>query len=231
MNKIAFFVEGYTELAFLETMIEEIAGAKKVIIESKRISGGTKVKRTIKTIRAAQPVTGQEYYVLIMDCGGDHQVKTRIIEEHLNLTKSGYSKIVGMRDVRPTFSYGDIPRLERELPKYIKTSLIPVEFVLAVMEIEAWFLAETNHYQNIDPSITLHAIKSSLGFDPQNDDMSQRAAPADDLNNCYMLAAKQYQKDNSITIAALDYLNIYTGLVNKFDHVRKLVASIDSFLA
>ncbi|OWK45365.1 hypothetical protein FRUB_01696 [Fimbriiglobus ruber] len=51
--------------------------------------------------------------MLIVDCGGDHQVKSRILEEHENLTKTSYQKIVGIRDVRPDFTSADIPRLEK----------------------------------------------------------------------------------------------------------------------
>ena len=84
----------------------------------------------MRLIKATRPNTGQEYFVLIYDCGGDNSVKTRICEEHKNLTKRGYSRILGLRDVRPTFTYADVPRLEASLPKYIKTSLIPVDFIL-----------------------------------------------------------------------------------------------------
>ena len=35
------------------------------------------------------------------------------------------------------------------------------------MEIEAWFLAETTHYQKIDPVITLATVKANFGFDPK----------------------------------------------------------------
>lgn len=103
-----------------------------------------------------------------------------------------------------------IPRLETGLAKYIKTSLIPVEFYLSVMEIEAWFLAEFNHYPKIDPSITLPRIKATLGFDPQHDDMGLRTAPTDDLIACYQLGGKIYEKRKAdITVAALDFPFIY----------------------
>ena len=39
-------------------------------------------------------------------------------------------------------------------------------FILAIMEIEGWFLAETTHYGRIDPAITVAAIKETLKFDP-----------------------------------------------------------------
>ncbi len=168
------------------------------------------VRRTMALIKAAQPANGQRYFVLIVDCGGDRLVKDRIREEHQGLTTKGFSKIIGMRDVRPQFTRAEIPRLEANLPTYIRTSLIPVEFVLSVMEIEAWFLSETTHFARIDPAITVESIRNTLGFDPVNDDMAERQTPSQDLNDCYALAGKAYEKHTSKnTTDVLDYAHIY----------------------
>ena len=40
MNKLAVFVEGHAEVAFMEKLIEEIAGEKNVLIEQREIRGG-----------------------------------------------------------------------------------------------------------------------------------------------------------------------------------------------
>lgn len=235
MNRLAVFVEGYTEVKFVMKLVEEIAGQNRVLIEHRKIRGGGKdsgARRTMALIEAARPHADQRHFILIMDCGGDQQVKTRIIEEYENLTKKGYARIVGLRDVRPTFSYAEIPRLERGLRKYIKTSLIPVDFILAVMEIEAWFLAETTHYARIDPAITMAAIKSTLGFDPESDDLQQRPNPAEDLHRCYAIAGKGYRKGRAEdTVNALDFAEIYCKLIDKIDNLRILVNIISDFLA
>lgn len=230
MNRLAVFVEGYTEVVFVKKLIEEIAG-NKVQIEHREIRGGSRTRRTMALIEATKPETGLKYFVLLMDCGGDDLVKTRILEEHDNLTKKGYSRIIGIRDVRPKFSHADIPRLEANLPKYVKTSLIPVQFILAIMEIEAWFLAETTHYPKLDPAITVVAIKTILGFDPESDDMQQRLAPADDLNNCYAIGGKTYVKHRAKdTVDALDYALIYMEIWKKFKYLGLLIGSIETFL-
>ncbi|MEO6825333.1 MAG: hypothetical protein ABI167_11545 [Nitrosospira sp.] len=179
---------------------------------------------------AAKPVGGEKYYVLLVDCGGDHQVKPRIYEQHEYLTRAGYTKIIGLRDVRPNFTYEQIPKLERDLKKYIKTSLIPVEFVLAVMEIEAWFLAEFNHFPKIDPLVTVSTIKATLGFDPESADLQLRDTPRDDLERSYMIGGKNYEKPAYTTIACLDYSYIYLELQHKVAYLKRLVASIDEFL-
>jgi hypothetical protein len=232
MDKLAVCVEGYTEVVFVEKLIEEIAGKNRVHIEQKRISGGSRVPRTMRTITASKPSTEHKYYILIFDCGNDELVKKRIQEEHENLTRAGYSGIIGMRDVRPMFTFADVPKLELNLPKYIKTKFIPVAFILAIMEIEAWFLAEATHFPKIEPSITAATIKATLGFDPENDDMARRLCPAQDLNACYAIGGKAYTKNQAATtINALDYESIYLELRVKITYLDRLISAIESFLS
>ena len=231
MKRLAVFVEGYTEVLFVEKLIEEVAGQHNVLIESRTIRGGSTARRTMKLIKAAKPNTGQKYFVLLVDCGGDELVKTRIREEHENLTKKGYSKIIGIRDVRPKFTHGDIPRLEASLPKYIKTTFTPVTFILSIMELEAWFLSEATHFSRIEPYITVATIKAILGFDPENDNMEHRLCPADDLNACYAIGGKAYVKSQAkTTVDALDYALVYTDLRSNINYLDRLISDVDSFL-
>lgn len=231
MNRLAIFVEGYTEIVFVEKLIKEIAGNNNVLIEHRKIRGGSKVKRKVVTVKAANQKTNAQYFILLFDCGGDDQVKTRILEEHKNLTNTGYAAIIGIRDVRPTFTYNDIPRLELNLPRYIKTSLIPVQFILSIMEIEAWFLSEASHFVRINSAITVEKIKAELGFDPENDNMEQRPTPAEDLNNCYLIGGKTYNKQQSgDTVNALDYEFIYFNLSNNMKYMKRLITNIEDFL-
>lgn len=234
MKKLAIFVEGYTEVLFLEQLLPAICGNHQVIIEHKDIKGGGKksnIPKRYSVVKAAKNVTNEQYYVLIINCGGDKLVAQRIREEHQNLTTNGYSKIIGIRDVRPDFTHAQISKLEIELKKYIKTSLISVEFVLSVMEFETWFLAEFTHFEKVDPTLNLCLIKSSLGFDPSNDDMQLRLEPQKDLNNCYLLANKTYEKSKNLTVNNLDYAHIYVDVKNKIPHLKILIDSIDDFLA
>lgn len=230
MKQLAAFVEGYTEAIFVEKLIEEIAGKNKVQIERIIIRGGSTVPRTMRVINATG-LTGLKFQVLIFDCGSDDQVKTRILEEHENLTKKGYISIIGVRDVRPTFSYAEIPKLELNLPKYIKTSLAPVTFILSIMEIEAWFLSDYTHFKRIDPSITNQRIIDNLGFDPENDNLELRSNPTEDINNCYALGGKLYKKNQTQkTIDALDYELVYIELRKKNRYLDKLILSLENFL-
>ncbi len=229
MKKLAIFVEGYTEVIFLKRLLPEICGAHNIIIDHSVIKGGGRSPKKITQVIATKASETERYYVLIYDCMGDKLVAQRIREEHLYLTESGYSKIIGLRDVRPDFTHADIPKLEINLTKYIKTKLIPVEFILSVMETESWFLSEHTHFERIDPALSIQLIKTALGFDPSFDDMQLRLNPKDDLNNCYNLVGKNYIKPNPMTVDALDYPYIYLTLQNKINHLQKLILSIDEF--
>ena len=230
MKKMAIFVEGYTEVIFVEKLIKAIA-AESVRIDFVTVRGGKSKPRTSVMIRATGISSNEKYYVLIYDCGGDEQVKTRIQEEYPTLVKAGHSAIVGIRDIRGKFTYSDIPKLEMSLPRYLKTIPIRVQFILAIMETEAWFLAETSHFPKIDPDITIEAIKAKLGFDPENDDMQLRLTPSDDLNDCYAIGMKEYLKGrDQITVETLDFARIYLELSQKFPYLERLVNSIDEFL-
>ena len=230
MKKLAVFVEGYTELIFAERLIEEIAGRQNVLIEKRTIRGGTTVPRTMIVLESVRPQTEESFYVLLVDCQGDSQVVTRIKEEHSNLTASGYTKIIGLRDVRPTFSHADIPRLLTTLPANFSRDLIPVDLVLAVLEIEAWFLAEHTHFHKVNSSITVESIVTHLGFNPRDDDMTLRLEPTKDITDAYAIGGASYVKGGE-TIKHLDYSEIYLVTSEKIPQLKQLTVSIDNFLS
>ena len=231
MNKMAIFVEGYTEVVFVDKLIREVAEKNAVLIQWRRIDGGTTCPRRNFQIQAEGPHTGQEHFVVIQDCGGDDAVKTRMAEEYPSLAKAGYSKIICIRDVYPKFTYAKILDLENELPLFVRTKPIVVDFILSIMEVEAWFLAEYFHFPKIDDKITVPAIIATCRFDPVNDDMQLRPAPANDMNDCYTIGGKTYEKWNAqATVDALDYAHVYIGLVDKFPYLKRLCDIIATFL-
>ena len=104
-------------------------------------------------------------------------------------------------------------------------------FILSILEVEAWFLAEHSHFERIDSSITLPAIRYVLRFDPAVDDMQLRLAPAEDMKTCYGLGGKFYAKrDAKVTVDELDYAHIYAGLADKFPDLKQLCGIITHFL-
>ncbi|CAJ0859879.1 DUF4276 family protein [Ralstonia flatus] len=234
MRKIAFFVEGRTELHFVARLLQEVATKDHMYMDLREIRGGGKSGKTARTVTTIdiKPQMGSErFYALIFDCGSDAQVKTRIAEEHSALTKDGYEVIVGIRDVRPDYENSQLAHLRKLLRYGIDKTLTPVMFILPTAEIEAWFLAEHTHFGRIDPSLTMPQIQQAIGCDPATDDMSTRLEPAVDLDKCYRLVGKAYKKSKARrTINALDMSLVYVQLVDKIPELNRLVLAIDTFL-
>jgi hypothetical protein len=116
------------------------------------------------------------------------------------------------------------------LPYRVKTKPIVVDFILSIMEVEALFLAEHSHFPRIDPAIIVPAIIAQLGFDPSNDDMQLRLTPAADLNDCYAIGGKSYEKGAAATCDVLDYAEVYLSLVSRFPELKRLCDILEDFV-
>jgi hypothetical protein len=232
MKKIAIFVEGQTEQIFVTKLLVEIAGEKNIGIQQEK-SFTKNGKRLFTVIDASSNNTTQKYYALIRDCGGDSCVKSDILDSYLTLGRKEYTQILGLRDVYPTPA-NNIPKLEQGLKYRVPTGGIPINIILAIMEIEAWFLAEVTHFSLIHPSLTHQLIVDTLSFDPITQDVETRPHPSQDIKHIYRKAGFSYDKTKSRvqrTIHVLDYPNIYFNLRNNVKKLGKFIDVIDSFLS
>lgn len=230
MKRIAIFVEGQTEQIFVNKLLIEMAGKKNIAIELKRFAGIGKPQLHIHDANSASPST-PNHGALIYDCCGDEGVKSRILEEYESLFAKNYSEVIGIRDL---FPLTDLEKLESRLniglPKH--TSI-----VVAVNEIEAWFLADYEHFAGIDSGLTKAFVQSKcveLGFDPYIDDATARPQPSADLNAIYQLAGKGYtkkKKNAERTIECLDYAKIYLELNSKIVKLGEFISKMDCFLS
>lgn len=232
MKRLAFFVEGQTELIFVKKLIIEIAGANNVSIKEYKASGGASSSspRIFKLIGSSSPPTPQ-YYVLLYNSTTDNRVKSDILDSHARLVTSGYQKILGLQDVRPK-AHSDIPQLKQFLKYKVPTKPIPVDVILAVMETEAWFLSEYNHLPRLDSGLNESLVKARLSIDLINDDLEQRPYPSDDLHNVYQLVGKAYKKNKERverTVDLLDYCWMYLELTKKRPSFKILVDHLDNF--
>lgn len=233
MNKLAIFVEGQTEQIFAEKLVTEIAGAANVHIEKRKTRGSAKRERTMTLVEARAFDPDAEYFVQIVDCGRDEEVKSDIVERYDRLVEAGFQGIIGIRDVWP-HKRDVIPQLRKGFRYRLKTDPISPVFVLAIMETEAWFLAEHTHFAHIHPALTVDRIKTELGFDPSTDDMQLRDYPSNDLDRIYFIETLVYDKSKTNvqrTVNALDFDSVRTEIVTKFADLQTLVDSIERFLS
>ncbi|MDD4928368.1 MAG: DUF4276 family protein [Gallionella sp.] len=216
--KVAVFVEGLTELEFVQTLIKVICGRRAITFEIlKQYKGSLVVVRV-------EPTSGATTHVTIVNCCSDEQVKTRMRDAYSSLVIAGYTYIIGLRDAYP-YSYTDIPKIQASLSTGVPTQPIPAEMHLAIMEVESWFLDEVTHFKRIDPILT-HNVMQSSGFDVVNTMGYDWVHPAQTLDDIYRVSGKRYRKKFSHiqrTVNALSPEELYVS-------VRARSPSFDKFL-
>lgn len=231
-RRIAFFVEGQTEQIFVNRLIKEILGTQQINIIQKQFRGGVNIPKQ-EIVRNSAFSRNPKYEVLIFDCGADNRVKSEIIDNMPNLRNKGYEIIIGLRDLYP-IPIDDLEKLEKGLkflPHSLRNDSQYFDIIIAVHEIEAWFLAETNHYKKIDKRLTGRFIKDRLGFDPYTTDAQSRVHPAKDLDNIYRLVGKSYTKRYGQTLKVvnkLDMGNIRNNLRYDIQSLNKLIKVTES---
>ncbi|GHT38832.1 hypothetical protein AGMMS49965_03300 [Bacteroidia bacterium] len=223
MKKIALFVEGQTEQIFVQKLIEQLISPRKVTTDSFKLTGGAKMPRMAK-ILTTQSVTQQtDYYFAIYDCGNDSKVKDDIIENLPSMQKNGFSMIIGIRDVYP--QNDKIEQLRRYSNFGIPAG-IPTHIVLAVNEVEAWFMAEENHYQKIDARLSVTKVNAIAGIDVSKDSTEIIVHPTEKLQVIYRYT-KRKNKVHRI-VNALEYANLYVNVRQRNNSLDELLTHLDS---
>src|SRR4028118_2371304 len=210
-KKIACFVEGQTEQIFVEKLFQEIAGYKKISIETFKFQGG-KGNRRIQPLKPSI-VKDAPFFVLLYNCDCDSQVLSDIKDQQESLTNSGYEKILGLRDLYPK-SLSEKGQVEGGIKgwlKLVKPMGIPIYITLAVMEIEAWFLAEWHYFDKLDNRLKPDFILQELGLDLINIDVEQRPHPSQDLKDIYRLVSRKYDKDEKAAQEIINNLDRKSG--------------------
>lgn len=217
--KIAVFVEGLTELEFVQSLVKAICGQRGITFEIRE-----QFKNSLVLVRI-DTAPGATTHVTLVNCRSDEQVKTRLRDAYPSLVASGYTHVIGLRDVYP-HSSDDIPRIQTALSVGVPASPIPAEMHLAIMEVESWFLDEITHFERIDPVLT-HQTMAAAGFDVVNTLGADWEHPAQTLDDIYRLSGKRYQKKpNHIrrTVNVLSPEELYVS-------VRRRSPSFGGFLA
>lgn len=232
-KKLAIFVEGQTEQIFVERLVKEIAGYKKLSIEIYEFQGSKgnrKIQQTKSSINLNTP-----FFVLLYNCGNDSHVISDMKKEYKSLTANGYDKIIGLRDLYPK-SLPEKDQMEksiRALLKPLQKNGIPLIVNLAIMEIEAWFLAEWHYFERLDPRLTPDFIAQNFGFDLRIIDIEERPHPSEDLENIYRLINRNYDKSKDTVKQIVDYLDyefLYLHLIKTVKNLHSFIQEIDTFL-
>lgn len=228
MHKLAVFVEGQTELLFAWHLIEQLCATIRITVQLANIVG-RRGSTELVLLELREATGGSSHFVLLVDCGSDERVKTAILDRYDGLVQQGFTRILAIRDVAPAFTYNEVPRLRAGLASGLPSGSVEIVFILGVMEVEAWFLAEHLHYPRIHSALTVARIKAELGIDVLIDDLEQRPTPSVDLVNIYWLELMIYDKSRERverTVRALDMTNLQTSVSQRFADLRRLLAEV-----
>lgn len=226
MNKLALFVEGQTEAQFLERLVSEIIGHQNVtILRQKKYRGSKFITLYLRGD------DDSDYFVLIRDCMNDGSVKSAILDTWESLKESDYEIVLGLRDVYP-IEISDALKLKTGLNENLPDEIY-IKILLAIHEIEAWFIAENSHFERIDPRLTKTFIENGLPIDISPNTVEDIEHPANVLNQIYCLVGKKYDKREHTlphTIYNLDCAQIYLNLPASVSCLDELISELDQFI-
>ena len=231
MKKVAIFIEGQTEQIFVEKFIREIIGNQGFSIERYKFWGGKTIARNPFWLTTQSANGNSEYYFVIYDCGGDGKVQSDIRERLDSFKDESFSLVIGIRDVFPETN---IEKLKHYL--YFGISIpsgVSIKIVLAVNEIEAWFLAEETHYPRITKSLSFEIANQIAGIDVSKDNTEIIYHPSDTLKKIYIKGGTTYDKSKDKvqrTVDALDYENLYLNVRNRNESLNELLACLDGII-
>lgn len=233
MDKLAVFVEGQTEEVFISELLTAIAGRQNVHIDRVSAFGGGPAgdRRFLEVLAIQRPDPHKRYYAIIYNSMGYGRVLSDIRDHYDSLSAQSFKYIIGLRDVKPQL-YADIPTIRNYFDSYAPHNHIQPRLVLAIMEIESWFIAESSHFPRIDNRLTPDAVTTQLGYDPGVADLEQRPDPADDLRRVYHSVGRGYNKSRrhaERTVNALSYEAVYLSLRHRFPDLGRLISCLDAF--
>jgi hypothetical protein len=233
MRKLAIFVEGLTEQILVRQLLQNVLGQNRIAIQTVKITGGHNVRMSLTVMRAAHVERHTDYYIMIYDCGGETNVKGYLMTHRDKLISSGYSMIMGLRDVYPNFQREDLPKLMRGLNHRLPQKGAATHIYLAVMETEAWFLGEYKHLKKVSPKLTPAFIEKHLGFNPRTENMEDRDQPAADIKAAYQLVGHDYTKKRdrlNAVVKKLDFKYFTHNLADKMPSLGAFVNGLEKFL-
>jgi len=227
VRKVAFFVEGWAESYFVERLIQEMAGQQKITTKiTTRFDSGN----ALEIIEASQTLDEIErrFFIQIVNCENDEKVISSIFDNMDSLITSGFCMIVGLRDLYPLHR----SRLDAVLKSFRSFKdkccppTMPCHLVVAVMEIEAWFIAEVKHFQVMNGKLSVKVVKQKLGIKNDFIDFEKIDHPSQKLNDIYKVALKKgYTKKKELLkkiVYCLDFDDLYNSIGSRSKSLRQL---------
>ena len=201
MRKFAIIAEGQSELIFIRSLLYRIMDCSKICFECLRLYAG-KTKQI--PFKFSNP--NAEISFLIINVGQDEKVLSFIKEREQNFLRSGFEKIIGLRDMyseeymkmSPNLINDDISNaFINGWNSTIQDMSEPskIKLYVAIMELEAWLLAMYHIFERINTNLSVEFIEKELGFNLTSiDPQSIFIKPSEIIDKIFQLVGSQYNK-------------------------------------
>lgn len=226
MKRAAIFVEGQTEAIFVRSLLHKMAGSRGVSFLGEKQFGGV----FLQDYRSNN--NGDEFEVLIANCCNDGKVVSSIRERYVSLVSAGYILILGLRDLFP-FALSELGRLQAGMASVMPTGEVPAHIVVAVAEVEAWFIEEVTHFSRLHSDLTEEAIKQATGYVLSDRTAESLPHPADTLDKAYQIVGFAWKKRQGQVERTVDNLDLELLLSDVTLHsasFAEFIGHVDTFL-
>jgi len=180
-------------------------------------------------VRGAPPENAN-ISVLLVNCACDGKVLSAIEERARKLLNVGYDRILGLRDLHPRPS-NELDEIDKLTANRLASMPLPCKIVIAVREIEAWFLADTEHFGRYNALLTPAFIQQKIGINISQLDVEQILHPAGLLGKIYGLVGGMYDKklrEAHRVISTLNYEYLYLEAPDNVPALKKFVEELDA---
>lgn len=225
MSAIAIFVEGQTELVFVERLLFKMLGYQHLRIDLQLQHGGFYHQIGVR----GAPPDYAHHTVLLVNCACDGKVLPAIEERADKLLRTGIDRIIGLRDIHPRPSV-ELKELQKLAEDRLALMPLPCTLVFAVREIEAWFIADAEHFRLYNTLLTPPFIQQRLNIDIVNQDVEQIHHPAGWLKSIYGLVGGTYGKklrEAHAVVDTLDYEYLYLDAPASVPSLKKFMDELD----
>ena len=234
MKKAAIFVEGQTERIFIEWMLDQLVKSNRLYVEAKRLFGSKKGFGRIVLQARERANPNAEFYVLIVDSGGESSVVSDLNDQYQSLVAANHSVIIALRDVAPNFEYEDRQTLQAAIEQVVASTPVKPLIVLATMETEAWFIAECSHFKKLNPGLNIGVANTVLGIDVTNDDIEQVPRPSISLQEIYATVGLTWDKSETgvkRTVNLLDLTELELAAGSRVVSLAPLLEVLRGFMS
>jgi hypothetical protein len=207
MKKIAIFVEGQTEQIFVGKLIHQIYGYQGIQVISDKIHG----KSLFIRLQEDPDADFVDYLFLVVNVDTDERVLSAMVDNAPRMADRGFCKIIGLRDLFPNARADKaavINAIQNVISRQEQADLM--KLILAIMEVEAWFLADPGLFERVDGQLTAEHIKAELGVDLEEDPEVAYAHPARVIKDIYGLVDLLYRKKAADTYKIADSIDYDT---------------------